>query len=120
MFSDKNGFAGSAALVTNGMVIDGSGGTSIQNLVYSVIRNGTAANKFGGTTVSFAPTDDVQGGCSGLLIGPPLSKSLTQTRRLAERVQFKLVLGRALPAAPVFGTDPERTGGTGFALRFWR
>ncbi|CAL8471108.1 g10650 [Coccomyxa elongata] len=51
----------SAGLVTNGMVIDGSGGISIQNLVYSVITNGTAANKFGGTTVSFAPTDDIQG-----------------------------------------------------------
>lgn len=52
--------------MTNGAVIDGSGGTSIQNLVYSVIRNGTAENKFDGTTVSFAPTDDIQGGCSSV------------------------------------------------------
>ncbi|BDA45294.1 probable focal adhesion kinase 1 at C-terminar half [Coccomyxa sp. Obi] len=51
----------SAGLVTNGAVIDGSGGTSVQNLVYSVIKNGTAANMFDGTTVSYAPTDDIQG-----------------------------------------------------------
>lgn len=93
------------------MVIDGSGGTSIRNLVYSVIRNGTAANKFGGTTVSYAPTDDIQGGCAGLFRILHLMKGLTELRRCAEFVLCNLLLGFVhLSAAPVAGNDQEISG----------
>lgn len=44
-----------------GTVVEGTGGSSIQNLVYRTISDGTAANKFGAATINFAPTDSVQG-----------------------------------------------------------
>lgn len=44
-----------------GTVVEGAGGSSIQNLVYRTISDGTAANKLGAATINFAPTDSVQG-----------------------------------------------------------
>jgi len=49
------------SLVTAGVVVEGSGGASIQTLITSIIANGTSSNTFRGATVSFAPTDSNQG-----------------------------------------------------------
>lgn len=48
-------------LVTMGTVVEGSGGSSIQNLIYRTISDGSAANKFGVATINYAPTDSIQG-----------------------------------------------------------
>lgn len=51
------------SLVTAGVVVEGSGGASIQSLVSSIIANGTSSNNFGAATINFAPTDSTQGAC---------------------------------------------------------
>ena len=41
-------------------VVEGSGGSSIQNLIKSVLANATATGRFGNAGLTFAPTDSYQ------------------------------------------------------------
>ena len=47
-------------LVSGAMVLEGSGGASIQNLVKAVLANASATGRFGNAGLTFAPTDSDQ------------------------------------------------------------
>ena len=54
--------AGADGLVSGGVVVEGSGGASMQNLVKSVLSNATATGRFSNAGLTFAPTDSDQVG----------------------------------------------------------
>ena len=48
--------------MSGGVVVEGSGGASMQNLVKSVLLNATATGRFSNAGLTFAPTDSDQVG----------------------------------------------------------